>query len=232
MLRKANFFLLARWQGDNNRSGVQSFPPWSPPPHKAMEGRAVGCQSCDIQARGCLPHCPSIQREVFREANQSPFLLTGIGLRFPDMGHAITVHHASWDKDAEAIRKIRTEVFVIEQKVPLELEIDGADPVSRHVLALEPDGSPIGTARLLETGQIGRIAVLRAWRGQGIGSQMVASLVALARSEGSRSVTLHAQVQAVSFYEKLGFHDTGEPPFDDAGIQHVHMERKVTEDGS
>lgn len=140
---------------------------------------------------------------------------------------AITIQHATWDQDAEAIRKIRTEVFVVEQKVPIELEIDGADPISRHVLALGPDGSPVGTARLLKSGQIGRIAVLKAWRGQGIGSHLVKSLVTLARKEQSRLVYLHSQVQAVPFYEHLGFKDTGEPPFDDAGIQHVHMEREL-----
>lgn len=144
--------------------------------------------------------------------------------------NAITIQHATWDQDADAIRRIRTEVFVVEQKVPIELEIDGADPISRHVLALAPDGSPVGTARLLKTGQIGRIAVLKAWRGRGIGSRLVRSLVALARKEKSRLVYLHSQVQAVPFYEHLGFRDTGEPPFDDAGIQHVHMEQAITGD--
>lgn len=140
---------------------------------------------------------------------------------------AIRIQHATWDQDAEAIRKIRTEVFVVEQKVPIELEIDSADPVSRHVLALEPDGSPIGTARLLKSGQIGRIAVLKSWRGQGIGSRLVRSLVTLARKEHSRVVYLHSQIQAVPFYEHLGFRETGAPPFDDAGIQHVHMEKEL-----
>ena len=140
---------------------------------------------------------------------------------------AITIQHATWGQDADAIRKIRTEVFVVEQKVPIELEMDGADPISRHVLAMDPDGSPVGTARLLTTGQIGRIAVLKAWRGRGIGSRLVKSLITLAQREHTRLVYLHSQVQAVPFYEHLGFRDTGAPPFDDAGIPHVHMEKAL-----
>ena len=143
---------------------------------------------------------------------------------------AITIQYATWDQDAESIRRIRTEVFVVEQKVPIELEIDSADPVSRHVLATDSDGSPVGTARLLKTGQIGRIAVLKIWRGRGIGSRLVKSLITLARQEHTRLVYLHSQVRAVSFYEHLGFRDTGEPPFDDAGIQHVHMEKTLVDD--
>lgn len=151
------------------------------------------------------------------------------GPRIPGMDDAaLTIQHATWDQDA--IRRIRTEVFVVEQSVPIELEIDGADPDSRHVLALLADGTAVGTARLLKTGQIGRIAVLKAWRGKGIGSRLVKALVALARKEETRMVYLHSQVQAVPFYEHLGFRETGEPPFDDAGIQHVHMEKALMGD--
>jgi len=141
----------------------------------------------------------------------------------------IDVRVAIWEQDAEAIRKIRTEVFVIEQKVPMELEMDGVDPVCRHVVAVPNTGEAVGTARLLDSGQIGRIAVLKSWRGRGIGSRMVKTLIDCARLEGRRHLHLHAQTQAIAFYQKLRFRDIGEPPFDDAGIPHIRMDLEVGE---
>ena len=140
---------------------------------------------------------------------------------------AIAVRKAAWEQDSEAIRRVRTEVFVIEQKVPIELEIDGIDPVCRHVVAIRATGETVGTARLLENGQIGRIAVLKPWRGRGIGSRMVKTLIDSAQAEGRRHVHLHAQTRAIAFYAKLGFRDIGEPPFDDAGIPHIRMDLEV-----
>ena len=137
---------------------------------------------------------------------------------------AIGVRKATWEQDSEAIRRVRTEVFVIEQMVPIEREIDGIDPVCRHVVAIRTTGEPVGTARLLDNGQIGRIAVLRPWRDRGIGSQMVKTLIDSARLEGQRHLHLHAQAHAIVFYEKLGFRDIGKPPFDDAGIPHIRMD--------
>ncbi|MEZ5275978.1 MAG: GNAT family N-acetyltransferase [Opitutaceae bacterium] len=136
----------------------------------------------------------------------------------------VAIRRANWELDAESIRQVRTEVFVVEQGVPIELEIDGLDPTVRHVLAVLSTGEPIGTARLLDNGQIGRIAVLKRWRGKGIGRQLVETLIQCARDDGRSAVFLHSQTQAVPFYEKLGFRKDGSPPFDDAGIPHVHMD--------
>jgi len=141
----------------------------------------------------------------------------------------IDVRVAIWEQDAEAIRKVRSEVFVIEQKVPIDLEMDGVDPVCRHVVAVRTTGETVGTARLLDSGQIGRIAVLKSWRGHGIGSHMVNALIEYARLDGRRHLHLHAQTQAIAFYEKLRFRDIGEPPFDDAGIPHIRMDLEVGE---
>ena len=140
---------------------------------------------------------------------------------------AIGVRKATWEQDSEAIRRVRTDVFVIEQKVPIELEMDGIDPDCRHVVAIRTTGEAVGTARLLDSGQIGRIAVLKPWRGRGIGNRMVRALIDSARLEGRRHVHLHAQTHAIAFYEKLGFRDIGEPPFDDAGIPHIRMDLEV-----
>lgn len=132
-----------------------------------------------------------------------------------------TVRTADWPEDAEALRRVRQQVFVVEQKVPSELEWDGEDEGSHHLLAMDANAEPIGTARLLPTGQVGRMAVLKDWRGRGVGSAMLNQLLDI-RSETS-PLFLNAQVHAVSFYKRLGFHPVGEV-FDEAGIDHVRME--------
>ena len=80
---------------------------------------------------------------------------------------------ASWQDEAPILRTIRTAVFIHEQKIPEDLEWDEFDLISMHVLALNSDGQPIGTARLLPDGYIGRMAVLKDWRGKGLGSAML-----------------------------------------------------------
>jgi predicted GNAT family N-acyltransferase len=134
---------------------------------------------------------------------------------------AIGVRRAIWEQEGETIRRVRTEVFVVEQKVPIELEIDGLDPVCVHVVAIQTTGDAVGTARLLKTG---RIAVLKSCRGRGIGSQLVRTLIDFARADGRKIVYLHAQTHAKTFYRKLGFRDIGEPHFRDAGIPHIRTD--------
>lgn len=123
---------------------------------------------------------------------------------------------------------IRLEVFVAEQGVPLELEIDEHDrddPSAVHVLA-RLDGRAIGTGRyyVLQAGhaQIGRMAVMPAFRNRGAATVILGALVAAARKAGFSEVHLHAQVHAAGFYRKAGFAEYGEP-FDDAGIAHIAM---------
>ena len=122
---------------------------------------------------------------------------------------------------------IRLEVFVGEQGVPLEEEMDDLDAVSVHVLALA-DGQPIGTGRLIPGGdgsaKIGRMAVLKPYRGQGVGSAILEHLTAQARQRGVRSLSLAAQLHAIPFYERFGFLTEGEV-FLDAGIEHRWMHR-------
>lgn len=119
---------------------------------------------------------------------------------------------------------LREAVFVQEQGVPLELEYDAADPVSRHVLARGPDGAAIGTGRLLADGHIGRMAVAPAWRGQGVGRALMCRLLDMARRSGMEELALNAQVPAVGFYRRLGFRQEGQE-FLDAGLPHVAMRR-------
>lgn len=137
----------------------------------------------------------------------------------------ISVRPADWHVDREILRTLRGEVFIREQSVPADMEWDGFDAQSRHVVAIA-DGVPIGTGRLLPDGQIGRMAVLREWRGQGAGSALLTSLMEIARALGMGRVLLNAQVQALPFYVGHGFQVEGEE-FEDAGIPHRRMWRDL-----
>ena len=121
-----------------------------------------------------------------------------------------------------ALHRVRFTVFVDEQKVPAELEIDALDPLSLHVLARDAAGTPIGAGRLTPDGRIGRMAVLAAWRGKGVGDALLLALVDQARARGWREVGLHAQLPARVFYTRQGFLPEGEI-FEEAGIAHQHM---------
>ncbi len=127
-----------------------------------------------------------------------------------------------WVEDGAALRAVRTTVFVIEQAIPESLEWDAADPLSVHALAVAADGTPVGCGRLLPDGHIGRMAVLRAWRGLGVGAALLATLVDLARTQGHAAALLHAQTHALDFYAKQGFVPVGEV-FIEAGLPHQTM---------
>ncbi len=136
-----------------------------------------------------------------------------------------TTRLVTWQASEPQLRPIRTEVFIHEQSVPEELEWDGEDAHAIHALATDISGNPIGTARLLlhgELAHIGRMAVLPAWRGQGVGASLLQCLLDEARRRGANSVFLNAQTYAVPFYERFGFvREGGE--FLDAGIPHYRM---------
>lgn len=136
-----------------------------------------------------------------------------------------TVRAAEWPRDMAALREVREAVFVREQLVPLALEWDGIDADCVHVLA-EIDGAPVGTGRLLPDGHIGRMAVLRESRANGIGSAMLTELIAIARSRGMRLLVLNAQTHAMAFYRRFGFSPDGEE-FLEAGIPHTRMIRTL-----
>ena len=133
---------------------------------------------------------------------------------------------ANWDQDAEQLKAIRHAVFVVEQGVPGALEWDKHDRNALHILALNQKCEPVGTARLLKTGQIGRIAVIKQYRGKGIGKTLLQKMITLAENGGFSSVFLHAQSQVIPFYENFGFIVVGRP-FDEASIKHNLMRRSL-----
>ena len=132
------------------------------------------------------------------------------------------VQVSDWPTAREAATRIRFAVFVIEQSVPPELEMDELDLDCEHALVFEHEGNAIATGRLLPDGHIGRMAVLAPWRGKGVGAAVLARLVTRARERGFSSVVLNAQTQAIGFYVKQGFVAYGEE-FMEAGIPHVAM---------
>lgn len=135
------------------------------------------------------------------------------------------IERVSWSMAGERLAAIRKTVFVAEQGVPQELEWDGLDEDARHVLAVAPDGSDMGCGRLVvhgERGKIGRMAVLDACRGRGVGSALLRELLAVAADLGLSEVGLDAQTHALDFYAAHGFVPVGDV-FLDAGIPHRHM---------
>ncbi|HZM36883.1 MAG TPA: GNAT family N-acetyltransferase [Burkholderiales bacterium] len=128
-----------------------------------------------------------------------------------------------WNQARERASPIRFEVFVREQRVPAEIELDDMDARCLHALAFHHE-SVVGTGRLLPDGHIGRMAVLKDYRGKGVGAAMLMRLIEAARARGDREVALSAQVHAVPFYRAHGFVEEGEE-YEEAGIAHQAMRR-------
>ena len=132
----------------------------------------------------------------------------------------------SWAELGEDAAQVRTEVFVHEQKIPVEMEWDEADKTALHAVAYNGLGQAIGTARLLEhtpqTAKVGRMAVKRILRGSRIGRDLLSVLMDSARQRGYQEVMLHAQRSAQEFYERTGFLVRGEP-FEEVSIPHIEM---------
>lgn len=135
-----------------------------------------------------------------------------------------TVLVGDWATLGARAGAIREAVFVVEQRIARELEWDGADGRCIHALALDASGRAVGTGRLLPDGHIGRMAVLREARGQGVGSAVLLHLMQAARERGDRLVVLSAQCTAEPFYVRHGFKRIG-IPYEEAGIAHVRMQR-------
>jgi predicted GNAT family N-acyltransferase len=124
---------------------------------------------------------------------------------------------------------IRRRVFIEEQHVPEEIEMDEDDAHAFHALALL-DGTPVGCGRFVAHGdevKIGRMAVLPDLRTKGIGREILLYLMRIARERGCRHAVLHAQMTAEGFYLKNGYVPIGEV-FEEAGIAHRRMERELT----
>ena len=130
------------------------------------------------------------------------------------------------EEELRAALALRTEVFVLEQGVPVGEELDGRDDEALHLVAVT-DGRVVGTCRLLGYGEdmkLGRMAVARDQRGRGIARRLLAAAEDEARAAGARRIVLDAQIGAQSLYARAGYVARGER-FLDAGIEHVRMEK-------
>ena len=130
--------------------------------------------------------------------------------------------------DRAAAYEVRRRVFQDEQGVPAELEFDADDESALHVIA-ESGGQVVGTGRLVmhaDYAKIGRMAVLREWRGRNVGRALLDCLVEEGARRGAPLAVLNAQVQAIGFYARAGFAVIGDE-FDEAGIPHRRMEKML-----
>jgi predicted GNAT family N-acyltransferase len=127
-------------------------------------------------------------------------------------------------QDLRKAFSIRLRVFVKEQGVPEDIELDRDDETASHFLAVV-GARPIGTARVVMrqgAAKIGRMAVLKSYRRKGVGAELLKKAVRLARRRKAKRIFLNAQVPVIGFYEKMGFHCVGRK-FEEAGIPHWKM---------
>lgn len=139
----------------------------------------------------------------------------------------ISIKHTHWAEDQKLLSAIRRAVFIEEQGVPEELEWDQHDETANHWLAIDDQGQAIGCLRLLKSGHIGRMAVLKDYRKHGVGRALLKACCDYAEhSLQLFEVFLSAQVTATGFYQKQQFTPTG-PVFLDAGIEHISMRKQI-----
>jgi predicted GNAT family N-acyltransferase len=129
-----------------------------------------------------------------------------------------------WDSEFQTVLKdIRFEVFVKEQNVPLELELDEMDIKCTHLLALDENNNGVGTLRISPGGKLGRLAVFKKFRKRGTGKQLVNHAILMFENRKFPEIYLDSQVDVTGFYESLGFIIDNEKIFMDAGIPHKRM---------
>lgn len=142
----------------------------------------------------------------------------------------VVVRLSASEGDAAGLRALRLEVFVEEQGVPADEELDRYDAAAVHAVAVQSGGVVVGTGRLVLVSaleaRVGRMAVKATVRRQGVGAALLRFLEAEARSRGIARIVLHAQAHARTFYDKHGYAAEG-GPFTEAGIEHVSMAKTL-----
>jgi tRNA(adenine34) deaminase len=169
----------------------------------------------DVRARICEAECAALLKEFFTEKR----------MQQTRDEQGVIVKTATWQDDAAALKQIRFEVFVEEQKVPADEEVDKFDPISIHAIAWI-NGEAAACGRLLPDGHIGRMAVRQPFRGKNVGAAVLLHLMERARQRGDREIVLSAQTHAIGFYEKYGFVAEG-PEYLDCDIPHRDMRHRL-----
>lgn len=134
----------------------------------------------------------------------------------------VNIRHVNWHEAENLLREVRTQVFIQEQHVPIDLEWDGMDESASHLLAMF-ENQPIACARIVDYKIIGRMAVLKNWRGMGLGTALLLEAIQICKQQGAIIITLSAQTHAIGFYRQAGFKVvSGE--YLDANMPHVDMQ--------
>ncbi len=159
-----------------------------------------------------------------------PAVLRDVFEAFEAGSPMLDVQLGNWDALGDRARAIRTEVFIDEQRIPVDMEWDEADTHALHAVAVNRLGLPLATGRLLMhapgVARIGRMATRQVLRGSGVGRAVLDALTQAARDRGDQEVLLHAQVTAQAFYARAGFRPYGQV-FDEAGIPHIEMSKAL-----
>lgn len=165
-----------------------------------------------------------------QQSRPIPTSLRDLVLDFEAGAEMLDIQVGPWPQLGLSAREVREEVFVREQGIPKDLELDEADQTAVHALVINHLGMPLATGRLtrLEPGvsRMGRMAVVASMRGSSVGSRVVRALLQAAHDQGDHTVLLHAQQSAVPFYRRFGFVETG-PHHEEAGIVHMTMVRRL-----
>lgn len=186
-----------------------------------------------FRGEDCLISCELVY--VFADpATQTskpvPSTLCDILLAYEAWEPMAVVEVGVWSKLQTEARQVRTDVFLKEQRIALELEQDAADETAIHAVARNRLGVAVATGRLLRhapgVGRIGRMAVHRVLRGSNLGRDVLRALMKAATERGDHEVLLHAQRNAQGFYARLGFVTQGDP-FEEAGLVHIEMVHKL-----
>lgn len=139
----------------------------------------------------------------------------------------VEIIEGRWADLEPQLKQIRTEVFIEEQRVPAYIEWDALDADAIHLLALDEKNQPVGCARILKHGRVGRMAVAKPWRGSGLGKALLEKAVQICRRLNMPTINISSQTHAIKFYEKAGFVVTSEA-YIDANIWHVDMALKLS----
>lgn len=134
----------------------------------------------------------------------------------------VNIRHVNWHEAENLLREVRAQVFIQEQHVPVDLEWDGLDETASHLLAMLGN-QPIACARIIDYKIIGRMAVLKHWRGMGLGMALLQEAIKLCKQQGSKAIALSAQTHAIDFYSQVGFKVVSDE-YMDANIPHVDMQ--------
>lgn len=165
-----------------------------------------------------------------QKAQPVPDALRNVLMRFEEGVPMGNIRVGPWTELGPDAAKVRTEVFVQEQGIPMDMEWDEADHTALHAVAYNGLGQAVATGRLLNhiprVSKVGRMAVKRVLRGSHLGRDILHALMQAARDRGDTEIVLHAQRSAQEFYGRAGFSPVGEP-FDEVGIPHIEMSKRL-----